>query len=187
MRTFLCIPLQTHIRDNIASMARELREQIHTRASWVQPPNYHVTTRFLGEIDPMLTVDLRDACQNVTSQIPSFEISVNKLGAFPSLDRPRVIWVGGRAPEPFRELLSLLDSELFELGFPHARQDTLAHITLARIKGRLHTPFDQVTKQIKKPKWIVQAGSLVLMESQLTKRGPVYSPLFSLPLVNGLP
>ncbi len=187
LRTFLCVPLQADIKDHIASTAHELQERMDTRASWVQPQNYHVTIRFLGEIDPLLTVNLRDACHNVTSQIPSFEISIDKLGAFPSLDRPRVIWVGGKAPEPFRALLSLLDSQLFELGFPHTRQETLAHITLARIKGHVHTPLDQIAQRIKNPKWMVKAGSLVLMESELTKNGPIYSPLFTLPLVNGEP
>lgn len=187
MRTFLCIPLQAHIKDYIWSIAQELKRQIDTRASWVQPQNYHVTIRFLGEIDPMLTVDLKDACQNVTSQIPPFEILVDKLGAFPSFDRPRVIWVGGNAPESFGKLLSLLDSELFRLGFPHSRQEAIAHITLARIKGAVHKSLYQATKQIKDPKWIVQARSLVLMESQLTKNGPLYSPLFTLPLANQKP
>jgi RNA 2',3'-cyclic 3'-phosphodiesterase len=184
LRTFLCIPLQANVKDNISSIASKLQEQIKTRASWVQPQNYHITVRFLGEIDPMLTLSLKDACQDVTSQIPSFKTKFDELGAFPSLDRPRVIWVGGKLPEHFRELLTLLDKKLSELGFTHAHQETMAHITLARIKGRVNTSLHQVTKKAKKPDWVVQADSLVLMESQLTRKGPLYSPLFTLPLVH---
>jgi len=181
MRTFFCIPLKEEIRDHIASISQALRVQVDAHASWVQPENYHVTVRFLGEIDPILTVDLKEACQDVTAQIPSFDISLDRVGGFPNLDSPRVLWVGGRAPEPFRNLLSLLDSSLSRLGFPHAHMESLAHITLARIKGRMHTPLSQLVDRITQPAWILHADRLVLMESRLTPRGAVYSPLFSLP------
>lgn len=51
MRAFLCIPIKDDLRSHIASVARELRERVDARAAWVQRENYHVTVRFLGEID----------------------------------------------------------------------------------------------------------------------------------------
>ncbi|HDL85222.1 MAG TPA: RNA 2',3'-cyclic phosphodiesterase [Candidatus Acetothermia bacterium] len=181
MRTFLCIPVDPSIRDHIASVAAELRVHVDTRASWVIPENYHVTVRFLGEIDPLLTVDLKETCQTVTSQIASFEIPLDRVGGFPSLDNPRVLWAGGKAPVPFRNLLSLLDSGLLQLGFPHSRAESLAHITLARVKGRLRAPLTEAIKQITQPSWTLHADWLVLMESRLTPQGAVYSPLFTFP------
>ncbi|MEA3239080.1 MAG: RNA 2',3'-cyclic phosphodiesterase [Candidatus Bipolaricaulota bacterium] len=181
MRTFLCIPVDPNIRDQIASISQELRPQVDARASWVQPENYHVTVRFLGEIDPLLTVDLKGRCQSVTSEIPSFDIPLDQVGGFPSLDNPRVLWVGGKAPDPFLNLLSLLDSDLSQLGFPPGHPESIAHITLARIKGRVHTPLSQAIRQISQPAWTLHANRLVLMESRLTPRGAVYSPVFTLP------
>ena len=181
MRTFLCIPVGLSIRDHIASLAGELRARVDVRASWVQPENYHVTVRFLGEIDPILTVDLKDACQNATAQISPFNISLDRVGGFPNIDSPRVLWVGGEAPDPFRELLSRLDSSLSSVGFPHARAESLAHITIARVKGRLHTPLEVPIEQIARPSWTLRADRLVLMESRLTQLGAIYSPLFTLP------
>jgi len=181
MRTFLCIPVDPNIRDQIASVAGELGVYVDTRASWVRPENYHVTVRFLGEIDPLLTVDLKGTCQTVTSQIASFDIPLDRVGGFPSLDNPRVLWAGGKAPDPFLNLLALLDSDLSQLGFPRGRPESIAHITLARIKGRVHTPLSQAIEQISQPAWTLHADRLVLMESRLTPRGAVYSPLFTLP------
>ena len=183
MRTFICIPVGLSIRDHIASLAEELRARVAARASWVQAENYHVTVRFLGEIDPMLTVDLKGTCQDATAQSPPFNISLDRVGGFPNLDSPRVLWVGAKAPESFRELLSRLDSGLSGLGFPHARAESLAHITIARIKGRLHTRLAGEIKQITRPGWTLHADRLVLMESRLTPRGAIYSPLFTLPFV----
>ena len=181
MRTFLCIPIKDDLRDHIASVAEELREQVDARVSWVQRENYHVTVRFLGEIDPSLTVDLKEACRAVTSQIAPFEIPLDRVGGFPSLDNPRVLWVGGKAPFPFLDLLSLLNSSLSQVGFPQGRAESIAHITIARVKGRVHTPLSQVAKQITQPAWTLHAKRLVLMESRLTPRGAVYSALFTLP------
>ena len=181
MRTFLCIPIEDDLRNHISSVAEDLRERINARASWVQRENYHVTVRFLGEIDPMLTVDLKEACREVTAQIPSFDISMDRIGGFPNLDNPRVLWVGGEGPARFRNLLSELDDGLTQLGFTRARVESLAHITIARIKGRLHAPLAGAIEQITPPSWRLRAERLVLMESRLTPRGAIYSPLFTLP------
>jgi len=185
MRTFLCIPVEPNIRKRIVSVANELQSRVDTYASWVQPANYHVTVRFLGEIDPMLTVDLKEACQGVAAQIPPFDISLDRVDGFPNLDRARVLWVGGEAPEAFRSLLTLIDSSLFTLGFPHARMESLAHITIARIKGRVHTPLSRSVAQVTQPAWVLHVKHLVLMESRLTPRGAIYSPLFTLPFSAG--
>ena len=182
MRTFLCLPIQEETRRRIASTANKLRKNIDTRLSWVKQDNYHVTIRFLGEIDPMLTLELKDACQAATSHIPSFTIPIDKVGAFPTVERPRVLWIGGNPPDPFFDLLSGLDSRLSKLGFNRARRETMAHITLARIKGRMNTPLSQIVGKIDNPRCIMHANSLVLMESQLSRQGAIYSPLFSLPL-----
>jgi len=185
MRTFLCIPIGDDLRDHISSIAEELHEHVDARASWVQWENYHVTVRFLGEIDPMLTVDLKEACKGIVAQISSFDISLDRIGGFPNLDNPRVLWVGGKAPEPFRNLLSHLDKGLLQLGFSHTRLESLAHITLARIKGRMHTPLTGALERIARPRWILHADRIVLMESRLTPQGAIYSPLFTLPFVEG--
>lgn len=181
MRTFLCVPIDGKMRDRIAVIAQQLRTHVDAHASWVPPENYHLTVRFLGEIDPMLTVDLKEACREIATQVSSFDVPIDRVGGFPSLDNPRVLWVGGKAPDPFRDLLSLIDYEIQRLGFPHRRVESIAHITLARIKGRLYAPLSEAVAQIEQPQWALHADRLVLMESLLTARGAIYSPLFTLP------
>jgi RNA 2',3'-cyclic 3'-phosphodiesterase len=183
MRTFLCIPIDRGHRDKIAELSQELRSQIDTHASWVAPENYHITVRFLGDIAPMLTVDLERACREITVGTPAFSVPIDRVGAFPSLDQPRVVWVGGEAVPPFRRLLSKIGDALIPLGFPQSREETFAHVTLARIKGRIRPSFDASMAGLgRKIAWNLRADRLVLMESKLTSRGAVYYPLFTLPL-----
>jgi 2'-5' RNA ligase len=182
MRTFLCIPIDRSLRTILDELSRRARRLIPVRASWVKPENFHVTVRFLGEIDPMLTIDLERACKTVTRDTTPFDLSIDRVGAFPTPDRPRVLWAGGDAPPSFTALLTSLDRELAELGFSGGRPETVAHITLARIKGRTDPEIAQTIRGLAdSPDWTLRADRLVLMESRLTAQGAIYTPLLTLP------
>lgn len=183
MRTFLCIPIGEALRVKLADLSSRFQRLVHVRASWVRPENFHLTVRFLGEIDPMLTVDLERCFRAVLKRIPPFVAPINELGAFPSARRPRVVWAGGRAVAPFVQLVSLVEQELAGFGFPRERKPSISHVTLARIKGRVEGSVEEAICSLDGiPSWNLQAEQLVLMESRLTSRGAVYSPLFSLPM-----
>lgn len=186
MRTFFCLPVDPMLAERLAGLSREARARISTRASWVPRDNFHVTVRFLGEIDPMLTVDLESACAEVARKIPAFDLSIDRTGAFPTADRARVLWAGGDAPEPFRALTQRLEGSLERLGFGRSRPETLAHITLARLKGRADPGIAATIGALSEiPRWTLRADRLVLMESRLTPRGAEYTPLFTLPFTGG--
>ena len=67
MRAFFSIPLGADIAASIDRIAKGVRGATDTRASWVRMENYHVTLRFLGEIDPLLTVGSVAASANGSS------------------------------------------------------------------------------------------------------------------------
>jgi len=186
MRTFLCIPINAGLRHALAQVSTDLRRQVRTPASWVRPENYHVTVRFLGEIEPILTVDLEAICRRIAQGIPAFNLTIDRLGAFPTPARPRVLWAGGDAPASFSELSTVLNYELGGLGFPEERKETVAHITLARLKapddGSVDRAFRAAGRLVPQT---VLADRLVLMESQLGPDGSSYTPLFSRPFGGG--
>lgn len=183
MRTFLCIPIDRPLRAELDRLSQRMSRLIPVRATWVIPENFHVTVRFLGEIDPMLTIDLERSCTAVTQDTMPFELSIDRVSAFPNEARPRVLWAGGEAPPPFCSFVSSLDRRLAELGFPRGRPETVAHITLARIKERTDPTIAKTIRSLADtPTWTLRAEQLVLMESRLTSQGAVYAPLFTLPL-----
>ncbi len=186
MRTFLCLPIDRSLAERLAALSREARSRIATHASWVACGNFHVTIRFLGEIDPMLTVDLEAACKAVTRTIPAFDLLIDRVGAFPAADRPRVLWAGGEAPPSFCALVARLETALRALGFAGSRPETIAHITLARLKGRSDPGIVGTIAALSQiPDWTLVGDRLVLMESRLTPRGAVYAPLVTLPFTGG--
>jgi len=180
MRAFFCIPMEPDVARSIARLAATLKARIGTRASWVLPENYHVTLRFLGQIEPELTIDLERIAHCVTERLTSFAVPLDRLGAFPSADRARVLWIGGDAPPQFLGLASSLQHELAGLDFPRERRPTIAHVTLARLKGRADAAVPRALATAEAPDGLTtRADRLVLMQSELTPTGAVYTPLFT--------
>jgi len=186
MRAFFCVPLKPDVASAIERVARGVREATEMRASWVRRENYHVTLRFLGEIDPLLTVDLERISRRITARLEPFVLPLDRLGCFPSVDRPRVLWIGGEAPPMFHGLASSLHHELRRLDFPPERKPTVAHVTVARIKGRPDAGLSRVLDAADLPQGLeARADRIALMESVLSPGGAVYTPLFTTPFRGG--
>lgn len=183
MRAFFCLAIDKLLNRDLEALTAQLRAQITARVSWVPARNFHVTLRFLGEIDPMLTVDLKRMMHPIAAGITPFNLTVDRLGAFPSPARARVIWAGGEAPPEFIGLIDQVNHGLSAFGFPRARKEMIAHITLGRVKGRADPSVERVlTANRNIPGHTLHVNRVILMESTLTKNGAVYNPLFSLPL-----
>lgn len=183
MRAFFCIPIDEALREEIAGAADAIRRRTGTRASWVRPRNYHITIRFLGEIDPLMTVELERIAR--AAGVRAFAVTIDRIGAFPTVERPRVIWAGGEAPPGFVELASSLNGSLERLGFPRGRDEKIVHITIARVKGKVDPGLVEGIRSTGIPSMRFTAARIVLMESRLTPRGPIYSPLFTIELERG--
>ncbi len=186
MRAFFCLEIDKPLNRALAALAAQLRAQITARVAWVPARNFHVTLRFLGEIDPMLTLDLKRMAHAIAAEITPFDLTIDRLGAFPSPAHARVIWAGGEAPLKFIDLVDQVNRGLAAFGFPPERKETIAHITLGRVKGRADSSVERVlTANRDIPGYTLQVDRVILMESALTRHGAVYNPLFSLSLTGG--
>jgi 2'-5' RNA ligase len=180
MRAFFCIPLEPDVAASIDRIARDVRDATDLRARWVRAENYHVTLRFLGDIDPLLTIDLERIARRVAGRLEPFTLTLDRLGSFPSVERARVLWIGGEAPPVFHGLISSLDHELRRLDFPPERKPSVAHVTLARIRGNPDPGFRCILEGTHPSFGLkVRADRIALMESVLAPTGASYTPLFT--------
>ena len=186
MRAFFCLPVVPSVRTALAAASEAIERKLdgRTSVSWVRPANYHVTVRFLGEIDPMGTVALEQAARDAAGTVSTFTLPFDRVSCFPSIERPRVLWIGGDAPKTFRELCVRLNRRLQALDYPADRIDDLAHVTLARFKTVRSGEVGNAIRQIGAPALSCRIDRLVLMESRLTPSGAVYAPLFEVPLTS---
>ncbi|KSW11472.1 2'-5' RNA ligase [Pyrodictium occultum] len=144
----------------------------------VEDQNMHITLRFLGNIP----LSMADEIEKVIAEAAPRRVVIRLrgVGAFPSVARPRVIWVGvSEGAEELERLYREIERGLRRLGFRPEREEFVPHVTLARLKGSRN--LDRVVKLLQEMA-DVEAGEVVLesvrlKQSILTPRGPVYRTL----------
>ena len=181
LRTFIALDLGKAVRDKTVALQESLA-RAGADVKWVEQENLHVTLLFLGEVDdrdvPAVCRAVGDCCK----ERGPFTMGVEHVGCFPNMRRPRVVWVGvGAGAQEVVALHDALEGTLLELGC-YRREDRqyTPHITLGRVK-REEAPADALAALLaKKAGW--QAGEVavrevLVMSSELTPQGPVYSVL----------
>ncbi len=158
---------------------RDLFVQTGAPMKPVEDHNLHITLRFLGEIPAGLVEDIY---ANILARLrfQKFRIRLVGVGAFPSVTRPRVIWVGVReGSEILERLYREIEGGLRRLGFRPEREQFVPHVTLARIKGSRN--LDKVVRLLNEYADYeigeIEVDAVRLKQSILTPRGPIYRTL----------
>src|SRR5208282_1129398 len=73
-------------------------------AKWVDPGNYHVTLRFIGEVDEGAASDLDDALARIRA--PRFALALAGVGQFGN----RMLWAGVERNDALAHLHEKIDS-----------------------------------------------------------------------------
>ena len=146
----------------------------------------HLTIKFLGETEEGLVPDILAAMREAAAGIRPFEIRVKGTGAFPSLTRMNVVWVGVEGAEPLARLAESLDGSLEAFGFPRETRRWTAHVTLARAKG--HHDLDRAQRILESHADDSFAAHTVdavhLKKSVLSPQGAKYSIVGTVPFVS---
>jgi RNA 2',3'-cyclic 3'-phosphodiesterase len=100
-------------------------------ARWIDPENYHLTLRFIGDIDDALARDIASLLSRV-QRVP-FELRLDGLSSFGGR-KPRAVVAAASPVAPLMELQAEHDRLLQRLGLePEGRKYT-PHVTLARLR-----------------------------------------------------
>jgi 2'-5' RNA ligase len=131
-RTFLAVVPSPDIVERAERALLRLR-RLSDNVKWVERANLHWTLHFLGDLDDQ---DLYEVCQAAERALANFEpfsLSAIGVGAFPSNDRPRTLWIGaGAGSEKLEQLHAALEAELRPLGFRGENRRYVPHLTLGR-------------------------------------------------------
>jgi RNA 2',3'-cyclic 3'-phosphodiesterase len=188
IRSFIAIDLPKHIQDPLDRVISDLQSmQPHSPVRWVPARNIHLTLKFLGEVSSNNLEMLTKILQTEVPRHRCFEIKVGTLGAFPSIHRPRVIWIGVEAPADLMSLQRSIETETTRLGYMAEERPFSAHLTLGRVS---HNASPEEVRQIGEGLKGYEVGLLGvnmvervrLFRSDLEPGGAVYTPLFTIPL-----
>jgi 2'-5' RNA ligase len=103
------------------------------RVAWVPAANLHVTLRFIGSVADELVEGITGALARVAQRHAPFDAKAAGLGAFPSLAKPNVLWIGVVAPQ-LAALQRDVEGALVELGLDPEERPFHPHVTVGRVK-----------------------------------------------------
>ncbi len=135
IRSFVAIELPQAVKEFLAGISSELKK-CGADVNWVKTAGIHLTLKFLGNVRVGLIPVIEQQVRPVFAMQPPVHIQVYGLGAFPSLARPRVIWVGLKVSgQPLGILVKELERELELLGFKAEKRAFAPHLTLGRVRS----------------------------------------------------
>lgn len=181
IRAFVAIEIDDkHVVTNVKKLQEQLAG-VDGKLKLVDPAIVHVTLKFLGDI----TGDTAKAvfsCIQELDIIPDggFDIDVTGTGVFTARD-PRVVWMGLVDPSgTIARAQSRLDDALHDqLGIPREKRKFEGHVTLARVKS-LRDKASLASIVVANAGYTFgtqHVDSILLKQSVLTPRGPIYSTL----------
>ena len=180
MRIFLAVDIDRKVKNGIISMIEYFKGS-NRALKWVKPENIHITIYFFGEVAEKDCILLQQLLTKALMAIHPFSVSVKGVSGFPSLARPRVLWVGIDNPtKELETIYSLVGKHLQEstVGISQDTKSYTPHVTIARIKG----PFDR--DELRKLESYreqefgnFQVNQVLLYQSILQRAGPLYEPV----------
>jgi 2'-5' RNA ligase len=101
-------------------------------ARWIDVENYHLTLRFIGDIDERTAGDVYSALERVRR--PALSVKLDGLSTFGG-DKPRAIVARAKAEAPLIELQAEHERLMRRIGIPPEPRKFVPHITLARLRA----------------------------------------------------
>ena len=99
-------------------------------------PEDHVTLHFFEELPTDRVAPTVEAMAEAASGSGPFDLELRGVGAFPTTQRPRVVWAGvGEGSLPIRSLVERLRHALATRGFSVEGRPFVPHLTLSRVRS----------------------------------------------------
>jgi 2'-5' RNA ligase len=119
MRLFYAAAADEEVKAAAAAVVSRLR-RAPGDYRWVDPRDMHVTFRFLGVISEAELPEVEARMRRAAEQSASFDVVYGGVGAFESLDDPRVVWIGlEEGCEPMERIAGLLGRDEERPFSPH--------------------------------------------------------------------
>jgi RNA 2',3'-cyclic 3'-phosphodiesterase len=125
-RLFVAIDLPGFVKQRLASLCAGV-----PHARWARPEQFHITMRFIGEVDGPTFDDIGTAL----TEVPffPFELRLAGVGEYGDRRRTRVLWAGVEASSELELLHDRIEAAVSRVGLPRERRSFKPHVSLARL------------------------------------------------------
>ncbi|MEN3044186.1 MAG: RNA 2',3'-cyclic phosphodiesterase [Candidatus Hydrothermales bacterium] len=170
LRLFFGIPLEDDKKDKIFEYLKRLN-LLKKDYKWVPKENYHITLKFLGEVEEKLVKDLDKIGKEMCLLFNSFSVLTDGFSGFPNRKKARVFFLDLKEKEKIIRIFKVLEDKITQLNFKREDREYHPHITLARLRNPESIPdIDPLEMEI-------NINGFSLYESILKKEGSLYKIL----------
>jgi RNA 2',3'-cyclic 3'-phosphodiesterase len=132
MRLFVALALPENIRWQLRLLCGGLPTRNGNGSRWVPPENFHITLRFLGEVDGRDAHYVDAALAGIRA--PRFSVRLKGVDAFTSGQRVKAVYAGVEKQPALQHLHDKVESAVVRAGLAPAGQKYTPHVTLTRPK-----------------------------------------------------
>lgn len=145
---------------------------------WVEMSNLHFTYQFLGDVESGNIAEIKNSLKDFLINYDS-KLIIRGLGALPKPNFPKVLYVKVQNEvELVINLQKKIEDVMLSWGFQPENRAFTPHITLLRIKKFERNQFIETIEKYKNYEiGEMKNFSINIIESQLTKYGPVYKKI----------
>jgi RNA 2',3'-cyclic 3'-phosphodiesterase len=190
-RLFSAAVLPEAVLAEVAKVQQPLAEALGREVRWPRPGQVHLTLKFHGNVCVEQIEALKAALRRAALGISPFTLAVERIGCFPSMQRPSVIWLGVDGDlGPLKKLHARVAQETDGFGSHRERREFHPHLTIGRVKafGAVARKVGDAVRSTHVPRlgeWTVR--ELTLYRSELSKGGSIYTPLCAIPIAADQP
>lgn len=134
MRLFIAVAADEEVKAAAAAAIARLR-RVAGDYRWMDPRDMHTTLRFLGETPEASLPEIEALCAAAAAQTAPFEIVYGRVGAFDSLEDPRVVMITVDEAVPSSDKRTAPMERLANLLGRDEPRPYSAHLTLGRRRG----------------------------------------------------
>jgi len=171
MRIFIAIRLNNHIKSHLNGMAKQLSQHF-SKARFTSPENYHITLKFIGEVDRTGFNKTVQAVKKAVREIDRFSISTREPGSFKKGNK-RIFYCSVENSTELRNLYESVCSQLEEAGVESNPGKFNPHITLAR-----EVIVNEINPRTDFGKKIIKVEAISVMESTRVNKKLTYIPQY---------
>jgi 2'-5' RNA ligase len=176
MRLFVGIDLPWEIRERLDALEGNI-----PGARWVPSENFHLTLRFIGEVDKHQAEEIDLALASLRAR--SFELTLAGVGTFAKGGREITLWAGVERSPKLEHLQNKIETALQRIGLEPERRRFTPHVTLARLDNPAQLKlagFVQANNLFRAEPITIR--HFTLFSSLLCKEAPVYTAEVEYPL-----
>jgi len=138
IRMFIAVPLNPEVIDAIGrvrDIIGEYRDAFSPSRGFkmVRPENYHITLKFLGDVDEREIPAVKDVMEEAVAGLDPFDITLAGYGGLPRIERPRVVYINVEDAEGrLARIAGVLNEKLSH--FRKEKKTYVPHVTFIRVQ-----------------------------------------------------